>query len=211
MNTQLQLDGMPAPVLRCEDLDQWWTPPAIAREMVRLAGVQPGDCVLEPSAGAGNIVEALTSAGADVIAHEIDPRWVEHLSTRDWSPGRIMVTHGDYLATRPTPRLYHRAVINPPYRDGLDGLFLARVLEEADVVVALIRIAALCGQERYETLWRKHAGRCVSIHPCAARPDFTGAQEGTSGAKSDFVVLVFGAEDLGDRAPLRHIAPRCCS
>lgn len=205
--------------------DQWWTPPELAAEMVRLAGVQPGDHVLEPSAGAGAIVEALLRAGATVEAHELDPRWAMYLRicgrhhvSHDprWTSGQVDVVEGNYLeapAAEPPgdwQRAFKRAVINPPYKGGLDGLFLGRVLDEADVVVALLRVNALCGQERYRTVWEKHGGRCAAIHPLVIRPDFTGSDRGGEGqgAKSDFVVLVFGAEDLGERAPVRHLADR---
>lgn len=227
--------------------DQWWTPPELAREMVRLAGVQPGDHVLEPSAGAGAIVEALLEAGATVEAHELDPRWASYLricgrhdvsDDPRWTSGQVDLQEGNYLVSEPAAervrypqletarrgerlakgatrrgagsRAFARAVINPPYKDGQDGLFLGRVLDEADVVVALLRVNALCGQGRYERVWSRHGGRCTRVLPLVIRPDFTGSDRGSegSGAKSDFVVLVFGAEDLGERAPVRHLAAR---
>lgn len=229
-------DGTPAAGERDIAQDQWWTPAALAQVMVELAGVQPGDHVLEPSAGSGAIVEALLAAGATVEAHEKDPRWAAYLricgrhevdEDPRWMSGQVDLYEGDYLASPPPaervwpdlettvqPRRggarFVRAVINPPYKDGLDGLFLARALEEADHVVALLRVNALCGQDRYRRVWEKHGGRCTKVLPLVIRPDFTGSDRGSegNGAKSDFVVLVFGAEDLGERAPMRHLTQR---
>lgn len=51
----------------------------IVRKSVRLAGVQPGDVVLEIGPGLGTLTEALLEAGADVYAVEKDKTLVEHL------------------------------------------------------------------------------------------------------------------------------------
>jgi len=52
------------------------TPPDLAKRMVELAEIQPGMCVLEPSAGTGNLARAIRSAvpGAHLDLIEIDPK-----------------------------------------------------------------------------------------------------------------------------------------
>jgi predicted RNA methylase len=49
------------------------TPVALARRMVDLAQIAPGNTALEPSAGMGRIVRELLAARAEVVAIEIDP------------------------------------------------------------------------------------------------------------------------------------------
>src|SRR5690606_42054775 len=61
---------------------QWFTPPEIAREMVRMVAqflrMRPDARILEPSAGRGNLVRAmleLSSGFARIDAVELDARW----------------------------------------------------------------------------------------------------------------------------------------
>lgn len=46
--------------------------PNVVRKIVAVAGVGPGSKVLEIGAGAGTLTRALTDAGAEVIAYEVD-------------------------------------------------------------------------------------------------------------------------------------------
>lgn len=55
------------------------TPPDLARRMVELAGVQPGERVLEPSAGTGRLLDALPD-GCDVVAVEVNGTLARRLS-----------------------------------------------------------------------------------------------------------------------------------
>ena len=48
--------------------------PNVVRRIVAVAGVGPGDRVLEIGAGAGTLTRGLAAAGARVLAYEIDPR-----------------------------------------------------------------------------------------------------------------------------------------
>ena len=77
--------------------------PSLARRIVALAGVEPGDHVTEVGPGLGSLTVALAEAGAVVVAVEVDPRlipaveeasapWVDHVTllhadamTVDWS------------------------------------------------------------------------------------------------------------------------------
>lgn len=72
--------------------------------------------VLEPSAGRGNIVDALERAGAKVDAVELLPANVEAL-TRQGSANTIRTA--DFLTVPPEPR-YDRAVMNPPFAKQAD-------------------------------------------------------------------------------------------
>jgi 16S rRNA (adenine1518-N6/adenine1519-N6)-dimethyltransferase len=72
------------------------------RKIARLAGVGPGDHVLEVGPGFGSLTLALLETGADVTAVEIDPRLAAQLPTiaeahaPDDAP-RLTVIHADAL------------------------------------------------------------------------------------------------------------------
>lgn len=68
--------------------------PNTVRRIARLAGVGPGDRVVEIGAGVGSLTLALADTGASVTAVEIDPRLVEVLSEVVSGRG-VRVVHGD--------------------------------------------------------------------------------------------------------------------
>jgi 16S rRNA (adenine1518-N6/adenine1519-N6)-dimethyltransferase len=70
--------------------------PALARRIVGLAGIGPGDHVVEVGPGLGSLTVALAAAGADVVAVEVDPRLVPAVeeAASPW-PGRVRVLRAD--------------------------------------------------------------------------------------------------------------------
>jgi len=94
--------------------------PGVARRIVEVAGVAPGDLVIEVGPGAGALTLALLEAGAEVLALEKDPAMAEILAevTADEAPGSLEVVLGDatrvdwaeLVGTRPAA-----AVANLPY------------------------------------------------------------------------------------------------
>lgn len=93
-----------------KELQQFSTPLPIAEAATYLAGVHPSDKVLEPSAGTGNLVNALRGTDATVHANELSPRRAAVLRTQGHE-----VTTEDALRLPLTGRRYNVVITNPPY------------------------------------------------------------------------------------------------
>lgn len=107
-----------------QELDQFFTPAALAKEVVDVADVR-GHTVLEPSAGAGALALAAFAAGASsVVCVEKDLKLCEvlqaareHARTKS---GMLMVEGpSDFLESIPRPSV-ERVVMNPPFSRGRD-------------------------------------------------------------------------------------------
>jgi len=100
------------------------TPPALARRMVDLAQIAPGNSALEPSAGTGRIVRELLAARAEVRAVEVEPANVAALRAIG-GDGVLQVnemTFEDFSAFAPTcGALYDAVVMNPPFSHDRDS------------------------------------------------------------------------------------------
>lgn len=69
------------------------------RRIARVAGVEPGERVLEVGPGLGSLTGALVEAGAEVIAVEIDPVLAAAMRERDL-PG-VTIVEGDAVSLGP--------------------------------------------------------------------------------------------------------------
>jgi ParB/RepB/Spo0J family partition protein len=105
------------------------TPAVLARRMVDLAQLAPGNTALEPSAGLGRIVRELLAARAEVCAVEIDPTNATALReiARGAPPGGeggLQVHQSafeDWRTACPSAGgLYDAVVMNPPFANNLD-------------------------------------------------------------------------------------------
>ena len=108
--------------------------PNTARRIVRLAGVQPGDRVVEVGPGVGSLTVALLEAGAHVTALELDRHIVPVLA--EVTRGRdIEIVTGDALTVDWRALLSGpgwKMVANLPYNVGTN--LLLRALESAPAI-----------------------------------------------------------------------------
>jgi 16S rRNA (adenine1518-N6/adenine1519-N6)-dimethyltransferase len=93
--------------------------PTVPRRMVEVAGVAPGEVVVEVGPGLGVLTEPLLAAGARVVAVEIDPRLAVYLRERFAGEERLRLVEGDMLRLAPDdlvpPGQLYKVVANLPY------------------------------------------------------------------------------------------------
>jgi predicted RNA methylase len=109
--------------------EQFFTPAAVADQLVLRVGVVGADHVLEPSAGAGALVAAVARqhSAAVITAVEQDPRLVAKLRA-EWGT-RAIVDEADFLSWRPGMRPIDRVVMNPPFSRGQDTAHVTHALQ----------------------------------------------------------------------------------
>lgn len=94
------------------------TPVELAVKAAKLARIEAGHTVLEPSAGTGRLIDAaLAIAPCVVEAVEINAALASRLA------GRVSRVHyGDFLeiAVQQLDRWFDRVIMNPPFGDGAD-------------------------------------------------------------------------------------------
>ncbi len=112
--------------------------PNTVRRVVRLAGVHPGDAVVEIGPGVGSLTLALREAGASVVAVEIDPTLAAIVAEVTDDDVEVVVADAlevdwvDLLASRSTWKL----VANLPYNIG--ATLVLDVLQSAPMVDSLL-------------------------------------------------------------------------
>jgi 16S rRNA (adenine1518-N6/adenine1519-N6)-dimethyltransferase len=88
--------------------------PNTVRRIVRIAGVEEGETVLEVGPGLGSLTLGLLEVGASVVAVELDRRLAEQLPLTVESPA-LTVLHADALQIRDLPGDPTLVVANLPY------------------------------------------------------------------------------------------------
>lgn len=104
-------------------LDQFFTPPDLARRMVELADVKPTDTILEPSAGSGNILREIPKVQERavlglVVAVEADPTLADNIRAEF----ECCTITGDFLqqGESTVPAGFTLVLMNPPFANGSD-------------------------------------------------------------------------------------------
>jgi len=115
------------------------TPAPLARRMVELASLAPGQLVLEPSAGTGALLQAIHAAQpqARVLAVEVNPTLARHLQAQGHA-----VHVGDFLEYGASNAgCFDRIVMNPPFGKAADIKHIEHALQ---LLRPGGRVVALC-------------------------------------------------------------------
>jgi 16S rRNA (adenine1518-N6/adenine1519-N6)-dimethyltransferase len=120
------------------------------RRIVRIAGVEPGDEVLEVGPGLGSLTLGLLEAGARVTAVEIDPRLAARLplTVAESAPDaadRLTVITDDAMKVAEPPGAPTRLVANLPYNVSVPVL-LHLLQTVPSLQTALVMVQAEVGQ-----------------------------------------------------------------
>jgi len=120
------------------------------RRIVRIAGVEPGDEVLEVGPGLGSLTLGLLEAGARVTAVEIDPRLATQLplTVAELAPDateRLTVITADAMKVADLPGAPTRLVANLPYNVSVPVL-LHLLQTVPSLQTALVMVQAEVGQ-----------------------------------------------------------------
>lgn len=177
------VDTLPPEHARSSALSQFDTPPWLAVHVAAelyLWDVETAH-VLEPSAGTGNVVQALLDRGvARVTAVELDPLRVAHLRER-FASAPVDVICADFLAVADQLGDHFDGIAgNPPYSKGADTEHLAAIADvmlrcEFGVMASLLlRTVAQHGKERWERVWSRVTPRVMPVEERVAFWDETG-------------------------------------
>lgn len=117
------------------------TPPDLAAQMVERAEIESGVCVLEPSAGTGNIVKAIRDAvDTEVVGVEISRTLCSGLERR-FQSYELAVKCADFLQCNGDLGKFDRILMNPPFADGQD---IAHIKHAINFLNPGGRLVAIC-------------------------------------------------------------------
>lgn len=131
------------------------TPNDVARRMVELADIQPGNRVLEPSAGTGSLLGAM---GGRMFGHNPERGEVVAVELNASLAGRLrsefpltQVIAGDFLGCNGELGTFDRIVMNPPFERGAD---IRHILHARSHLAPGGRLVAICanGSRQLEAL-----------------------------------------------------------
>lgn len=121
------------------------TPRALINRMMAEADIAPGLKVLEPSAGKGDIADAVRTAGCAVLCFEVSPSLADLCKLKGHE-----VVCGDFLASAAVAN-FDRVLMNPPFERGQDMQHVRRAFEwlrPGGRLVAIVSAAVM--QDRAE-------------------------------------------------------------
>ncbi len=93
------------------------TPQSLIERLLELAEIQSGDWILEPSAGKGDILDAIKKSYEYQVLHavEVNTSLCEILTLKDHS-----LVASNFLQYHPKQK-YDKIIMNPPFEDGQDS------------------------------------------------------------------------------------------
>lgn len=121
----------------------WSTQRKLAERMVELADIRPGQRVLEPSAGKGNIADAIRSLCPESI---IDVAERNHTLRQILELKGYRVIGDDCIEIMPDEYRYDRALLNPPFEAGQDmahAMHCYSLLNPGGRLVAIVGAGAI--------------------------------------------------------------------
>ena len=117
------------------------TPPELAKQVCELADLRDGVCVLEPSAGTGNLVQAVRDlVDTEIVGIEVNRDLCNALSRR-FESFVLNVRCADFLTLNGDLGKFERIVMNPPFENGSD---IKHILHAVEHLAEGGRLVAIC-------------------------------------------------------------------
>lgn len=151
-----------------QEFQQFSTPPPFSFLAARLLSPQPGECVLEPEAGTGNLAVWPAVMGATVITNELAERRLESLRMLGFEPYGVDAEHLDDLL--PQHIRPHSVIMNPPFSSTAgrlsrnDPIYGARHVDSAlrrldtdGRLVAIVGGSMAMGAQKFREWWMRVA------------------------------------------------------
>ena len=126
------------------DFGDFPSPMPVVKKVMELADIQPGDFVLEPSAGAGNLACEAQAAGALVDCVEYQAKHVKTLE----ATGLFRSVAKRHFLEYPTPAVYTKVIMNPPFSRKADILHVMHAwkgVKPGGRLVSVMSAGALTG------------------------------------------------------------------
>lgn len=141
------------------ELSQWHTPIGLARKLAQW--IPPTARVIEPSAGAGNLVAALLERGHAphlIAAIEIDPRWMEQMRQRFAGLPVLLVqadfTKIDHASFAASAGGFDVSICNVPFEGNFPQEFLDGLLKMCPRVCGIFKESVEFGIDRDKVIWK---------------------------------------------------------
>ena len=130
---------------------EYETPKALAGRMVFAAKIEPGQSVLEPSAGLGAIADVILAWEKNITLHVVEKigQLREHLELKKFE----VIPIDDFL-TAEFSVTYDRIVMSPPWDKGMD---MEHVMKAAELLNPNGRLVALVSQQSFDR--KDHKGK----------------------------------------------------
>ena len=148
---QDRLRDLEATLVGCDIPGYFPTGREMADDAVRLLDVQPGDRVWEPSAGKGDLVEAVLRAEPTAIVQATE--WNYTLRQILTAKGIHLLAESDCLQVTPESAggCYDRIILNPPFENGQDMTHVQHcfgLLKDGGRLVAIVSEAVFFREQR---------------------------------------------------------------
>ncbi len=133
------------------------TPPELAERMVNEADIKPGNRVLEPSAGTGNLITAIyrnnNTNNITVQAVEINQGLADTMAKR-FPTAKIY--HGDFLELNGDLGLFEKIIMNPPFSADIEHVLHAyEHLTNGGRLIAIMSEGVFFRQDKKATAFRE--------------------------------------------------------
>ncbi len=167
-------------------LQAYYTPPELADKLAALAELEPGQSVLEPSAGGGALVAAALKVCPEikVTAYDINPEVIPGLQALGAEAEAC-----DFLAVQPDKKAgkFDRVLMNPPFTKRQD---LKHVLHALNFLAPGGRLVAIMSGTASDGLTKLHLLMARIAESCGRWVDVEAGAFKESGTNVKTVILV---------------------